>query len=128
MFSEIAFDYEPELSIPKAILYADQEQQETLEVTFKCRDGIQKCSRWILGFSDFFREKLVGFDRLGNPMVFDYTKYTKACIKSYLDCLHQISGLSFSAMVTLQVMTFLADEGKIGKQTKFYSELIYRGC
>ena len=115
MLSKVAFDFEPEVGIPRAIFKAYQKQEETLEVTFICRDGIQKCSRWILGFSDFFRNKLIDFEQLGIPLVFDYTKYNKVCVKSYLDYLHQTPGLSFSAIRILQLMSFLADEGKAGK-------------
>ena len=64
--------------------------QGELKVTFVCKDGQQKCSTRILGKSDFFWDKAEKMDEFGNALKFDYTKYSFASVKLFLDCIHQI--------------------------------------
>ena len=41
-----------------------------MDVTFKCADGEQKCEKVYLTQSDFFSEKIDGFQRLNNALEF----------------------------------------------------------
>merc|ERR1712106_80352 len=92
-----------------SILYAYQEQRESLEVQFTCVDGVQLCSRAVLEmYSDFFSKQLEGRDRFGNRYEFTYAKgaaeYPLKCVKHLLDAMH---GIEIKMDTLAEVMMFI---------------------
>ena len=84
-------------------------------------------------FSEFFSEKINGFDRFGNELKFDYTQYNHETIKLFLDLLHGISIRFGESRHTawylerviprlVELLGFLAYEGKNG--TGSYLKLV----
>ena len=87
-----------------------------LSVVFKCRDGkVQRCSRWALELSDYFSEKIKGFDNCDNEHKFDYTQYNHETIKLYLDLIHGINVSNVPIDRLVELLGFLSFEGKTGK-------------
>ena len=86
--------------------------QGELEVTFLCADGQQLSSQWILGHSEFFRDKMAKMSEFGNALRFDYTDYSWASVKLFLDCLHLIPTGSVSIATLAEVVAFCQFEGK----------------
>ena len=86
-----------------------------LEVTFICSNGEQKCDPWILRQSSFFSHKLKTYQRLDNKPKFDYSMYSKACIKLYIDALQETKIKSIPREKVLEMLDFLKFEGKSGK-------------
>ena len=107
------FDYSQPVEIRREVVYAYQEQGD-LDVTFICSDGIQKCDTWILGYSGFFSHKLEACQRFNNKLEFDYSEYSKACIKLFLDGLHGLRMENVSRETLLELLNFLKFEGKSG--------------
>ena len=53
-----------------------------MDVTFKCSDGEQKCEKVYLTQSDFFSEKVEGFEKLKNDLEFGRGHKNKLYSKS----------------------------------------------
>merc|ERR1712106_377248 len=92
-----------------SILYAYQEQRESLEVQFTCTDGVQLCSRAVLEmYSDFFTKQLECRERFGNRFVFTYAKgaaeFPQRCVKYLLDAMH---GIKIEMGTLADVMMFI---------------------
>ena len=64
--------------------------QKKLEITFQCKDGVQLCSRQILGQSDYFYLQANARTNFGNPLTFNYPDYSQDTIKFFLDCMYCI--------------------------------------
>ena len=113
-------DFEIILLIPEHSLYAEllKEQGDDLEVTFCCDDGNQKCSSWILEFSEFFSKKIVGFKSLNNELIFDYKLFSKETVKLFLDLIHGLAIVNLKRSDVLQLIKFLTFEGKLGSFEK----------
>ena len=83
-----------------------------MEVTFRCKDGQQLCSKWMLGHSQFFSDKIEKMSEFGNPLNFDYTNYTWACVKLFLDSLHLIPSGLVDVATLAECIDFCQFEGK----------------
>ena len=105
-----------------------------MDVTFKCADGEQKCEKVYLTQSDFFSEKIDGFQRLNNALEFgkvlkiynsrfllvegtklkDYTNFSKRSVKTFIDLLHHIDVEieTLHLNLILEILFFLHCEGK----------------
>ena len=84
-----------------------------MEATFVCIDGQQLCSRWMLGHSEFFWEKMAKMDEFGNSLKFDYsTDFSLASVKFFLDCLHLIPAGPVDVATLVEVVAFCQFEGK----------------
>ena len=89
--------------------YLLQEQGNTLDVTFECRNGKQKCSQHILRImSDFYNDQLNALVRFENPTVFT-VNFSVECVRAYLDALHGIRAENASIATTLELIKFLKD-------------------
>ena len=87
-----------------------------MDVTFLCKDGVEKkCdSKYLSGISQFFKEKIEGHKRLGNPLVFNYDKYDGKIVKAFLDFCYSIPR-PFDQLSTLEkllLIEFVIFEGK----------------
>ena len=113
-------------------------------MTFKCADGEQKCEKVYLAQSEFFSDKIEGFERLNNDLEFgrglkaqnfhfslveetkskDYTNFSKTSVKTFIDLLHhidvEIETLHLS--LVLEILFFLHCEGKT-QTSEFESKL-----
>ena len=85
-----------------------------MEVTFCCKNGDQKCSRWVLEFSEFFNEKVLGCQRLNNELKFDYKNFAKETVNVFLDLIHGIAVVNLKRWQLLDLLKFLTFEGKTG--------------
>ena len=83
-----------------------------MEVTFRCADGQQLSSQWMLCHSEFFREKIVKMVKFGNELRFDYTDYSWASVKFFLDCLHLIPAGPIDIATVVECIAFCQFEGK----------------
>ena len=117
---EKMLNYLQGIEVRRDIVHAYQEQSDKLQVTFKCSDREQKCGKWVLRFSKWFSDKLDACERYGNETKFDYTMYSKECIKSFLDTMHGLGMENISLVTLLELLSFLLFEGKCGE----YSEKI----
>ena len=99
-----------------------QRQSDDLNVTFiKSSRTVRKCSKWILGFSDYYSREhdkwFVSADSVDQPLIFTCDNYTDTCLKAYLDILHQGNTQSpilpeFNIKLKLELMKFLKDDKK----------------
>ena len=112
---EKMFDYSQIVRVRRDLVYAYQEQGDKLPVTFRCSDGEQKCGEWMLRHSKWFSDKLDAYERYDNEMTFDYTMYSKECIKSFLDVMHGLKMEKISLVTLLELLSFLLYEGKCGE-------------
>jgi len=92
-----------------SILYAYQEQRESLDVQFTCSDDVLFCSRAVLEmYSDFFAKQLEGRERFGNRYEFTYLKgaaeFPHKCVKNLLDAMH---GIKIEMGTLAEVMLFI---------------------
>ena len=85
-----------------------------MEVTFCCENGDQKCSRWILEFSEFFNEKAEGCKSLNNDLTFDYKDFSKETVRLFLDLIHGLAVVNLKRWDVLELIKFLTFEGKTG--------------
>ena len=83
-----------------------------MEVKFLCEDGQQLCSRRLLGSSDFFWDKAEIMVEFGNALEFDYTRYSWASVKLFLDCLHLIPAGPVDVATIIECIDFCQFEGK----------------
>ena len=87
-----------------------------MDVTFMCKDGVEKkCDSTILaGMSQFFKEKIEGHKRLGNPLIFNYDKYDGKIVKAFLDSVYSIPKPfdQLSPLEKVLLIDFLLFEGK----------------
>ena len=82
---------------------------------FVCRDGkVQRCSLWVLQLSDYFSNKIKGFDNCDNEHKFDYTQYNRETIKLFLDLIHGIKVSDVPINRLVELLGFLSYEGKAG--------------
>ena len=63
----------------------------------------------MLGHSEFFSDKM---DEFGNSLKFDYTDYSWACVKLFLDCLHLIPAGATDLATVAECVNFCQFEGK----------------
>ena len=77
-----------------------------------CKDGQQLCSRRMLALTDFFWEKAAKMGEFGNALKFDYTDYSWASIKLFLDCLHLIPAGPVDIATIIECVAFAQFEGK----------------
>ena len=85
-------------------------------VIFECRDGkIQRCSRWIIKFSSYFSEKVNENDRKEKEIKFDCSMYSHETIKLFLDIVHGINERNIPIVLYMDILVFLAADGKLGK-------------
>ena len=84
-------------------------------MTFKCRNGEQKCSEHILRIkSDFYSDQLDAVVRLKNranfknQFVFN-VDFSVECVKAYIDALHGIRAENVGIVTTLEIIKFLKD-------------------
>ena len=66
----------------------------------------------MLGHSEYFWEKMAKMDEFGNSLKFDYTDYSWASVKLFLDCLHLIPTGPVDLATLLEVVGFCQFEGK----------------
>ena len=66
----------------------------------------------MLGHSECFWEKMANMDEFGNSLKFDYTDYSWASVKLFLDCLHLIPTGPVDLATLLEVVGFCQFEGK----------------
>ena len=86
-----------------------QEQGSSLDVTFECLNGKQKCSEHVLRImSDFYSDQLDAIKRFKNPAVFK-VNFSVECIKAYIDALHGIRGENTGVLTILELIKFLKD-------------------
>lgn len=110
--------------IRRQLIHQYQEQQNELDVVFKCSDGEQRCSRLVLNLvSQFYTEQLEGRDRLGNKAEFNYD-FSKECVKAFLDCIHGIKVEGLTLVTLVEMMKFLKYEGK--NTSDFEKDLLNR--
>ena len=64
-------------------------------------------------------------DRFGNPLKFDYTDYSVACVKLFLNCLHLIPAGPTDIATILECVDFCQFEGKTSYDS-FEVELVER--
>ena len=96
-----------------------------MEVTFCCENGQQKCSRWVLEFSDFFNKKAQGCERLNNELKFDYKMFAQETIKVFLDLVHGIAIANLKRWDVLSLIKFLTFEGKTGSSELITVNILY---
>ena len=78
-------------------------------MTFKCRNGEQKCSEYILRImSDFYSDQLDAITRFENQFVFN-VDFSVECVKAYIDALHGIRAENVGIVTTLEIIKFLKD-------------------
>ena len=51
-------------------------------------------------------------DEFGNPLKFDYTDYSWACVKLFLDCLHLIPAGPINVATLIECVDFCQFEGE----------------
>ena len=86
-----------------------------MDVTFICQNGNILCHSQILSmFSDFFGNKVEGFNKLGNVLEFNYGTSRSKVIKSFFDRLYSIESWidDLSFFCKLELLQFLHCEGK----------------
>ena len=66
----------------------------------------------MLGHSEYFWEKMAKMDEFGNSLKFDYTDYSWASVKLFLDCLHLIPTGPVDLATLIEVVCFCQFEGK----------------
>ena len=64
-------------------------------------------------------------DEFGNALKFDYTDYSRACVKLFLDCLHLIPAGPIDIATILECVDFCQYEGKASYDS-FEVELVER--
>ena len=96
-----------------------------MEATFLCRDGKQLCSRQVLGSSEFFYFKTKNMAaNVNDKLEFDYTNYSHASVKLYLDSLHLIKPDSVDIAVVVECIDFVQFEGKTVLYDSFERDFI----
>ena len=84
-----------------------------MEVTFLCKDGKQLCSRQVLCSSEFFYFKTKKMAAsVNDKLEFDYTNFSHASVKLYLDSLHLINCDPVDVAVIVECIEFVQFEGK----------------
>ena len=68
---------------------------------------------------------MASMDGFGNPLKFDYTDYSWACVKLFLDCLHLIPPGPTDIATILECVDFCQFEGKTTYDS-FEVELVER--
>ena len=68
----------------------------------------------MLELSDYFSQKIKGFDKCNNEHKFDYTQYNHETIKLFLDLIHSINVLNVPIGRLVELQGFLSFEGKTG--------------
>ena len=87
--------------------------QKKLEVSFLCKDGAEQlCSRQLLGLSDFLYIKANEMGGVKEKIQFDYTNYSFAAVKFFLDCMHQIEPEPTDVSIVLEALDLAHWEGK----------------
>ena len=95
-------------------------------VIFECRDGkIQRCSRWIIKFSSYFSEKINESDSKEKGTKFDCSMYSHETIKLFLDIVHGINERNIPIVLYMDILVFLAADGKLGKFHHLFVKFIY---
>ena len=77
-----------------------------------CKDGRQLCSRRMLAHSTFLWDKAAKMGEFGNALTFDYTDFSWAAVKLFLDSLHLIPAGSTDLATILECVAFAQFEGK----------------
>jgi len=100
-----------------SIVRAYQEQQDSLEIEFNCTDGVQRCSQLALeACSDHFSRQFEAKERFGNRLQFNYdkddAKYSKQCVKHFLDALHNIKLEIKNLTDLMELIKFIQYEAK----------------
>jgi len=108
---EISRKYQVPISLERLHQYQYQDQKK-LEITFQCKDGVQLCSRQILGQSDYFYLQANARTNFGNPLTFNYPDYSQDTIKFFLDCMYCIKPVPVHITKILEIVDFLQYEGK----------------
>ena len=122
--------------ISKKVLHRYQEQvrffisqkprlklQNDLEVTFLCKDGKQLCSRQVLGMSEFFYFKAKNMAaNINDQLEFDYTNFSHASVKLFLDSLHLIKPGPIDVAIVVECIDFIQFEGKTTLYDSFERE------
>lgn len=127
--------------LKRDLLHEYQEQLDSLEITFTCKDGVVKCSRQYLSWSQYLYGKgtvlmyyfqcfnkplqinklkstagdMINFLQLvdfKSPLDFDYSMYSKAAIHLVLDALHLINVKEVDLLVLAEALDYLHFEGK----------------
>jgi len=107
-------------NVRPSILYAYEEQRESLEVQFTFSDKVLLCSRAVLEInSDFFTEQLESRKRFDNRYEFTYSEgsaeYPYKCVKYLLDAMHGIEIEIGTLTEIMLFIKFLRYEGKSGR-------------
>lgn len=115
------------VKIQRKLILQYQEQQDDLDVVFKCSNGQeQRCSRLVLNsISEFFTGQLEARERLNNPTEFNYD-FSKECVKAFLDYMHGIKIEGVSLAMLLEMMKFIKLEGK--DSSDFENDLLNLLC
>ena len=96
-----------------------------MEATFLCRDGKQLCSRQVLGSSEFFYFKTKNMAaNVNDKLEFDYTNYSHASVKLYLDSLHLIKCDTVDVAVIVECIDFVQFEGKTSLFNSFERDFV----
>ena len=91
-----------------------------MEVTFLCKDGKQLCSRQVLGSSDFFYFKANSMAaNVKDKLKFDYTNFSHASVKLFLDSLHLINPGPVDIAIVVECIDFVHFEGKTSSYDSF---------
>jgi len=120
------FGLKKHFPIRQKFFYEYQEQRDTLDVTFECRNGKQKCSQHVLHImSDFYSDQLDAIERFKNQAVFR-VDFSIECVKAYLDALHGIREENGSLVTTMELIKFLKDLAR--DKSQFEGELLVTLC
>ena len=94
-------------------------------MTFLCKDGKQLCSRQVLASSDFFyfKSKTMAAN-LNDKLEFDYTKFSHASAKLFLDSLHLINPGSVDIAIVVECIDFVQYEGKTTLYDSFERDFV----
>ena len=81
-------------------------------MVFKCIDGEQRVSCDVLRYlSEYFSSQLDAMDRFQNEYVFT-CPFSKQCVKTFLDAMHDIQAESVSLITVLELIKFIMHLGK----------------
>jgi len=102
-------------------------EQDGLEIVFKCEDGEQRASRFVLTYlSEFYDDQLAARDRKNQPPVFNYP-FSTECVKSFLYYIHGLPVESVSVSIMVELLKFAKFDG-IDKMDKMVAALLEELC
>ena len=80
----------------------------------------------MLGHSQFFSDKIEKMTEFGNSLNFDYTNYSRGCVKLFLDSLHLIQPGQVDVATIAECVDFCQFEGKTTFEESFEVDLVER--